>query len=171
LLELILSIVALVVAIVGSLPLLLAIIVYATLKPKLSMVFASKSGIYENIVPFSALKHEGAYLNLQSRMNRSVYVRIEFIINKPWQFQLTKWRRKNLVTQEGFKTVLLDEEYIDARSVIGMPFPYELPQKLEECAFFKVTVYPSIEASKLGLPHFFGRFNLRPITKSFRIVS
>ena len=169
-LELILSILALVVAIAGSLPLLLAIIVYATLKPKFSIVFASESGIYEDIVPFSVLKDERACLNLQSRMNRGVYVRTEFIINEPWRFQLTKWRYKDLVTREGFKTVLLDEEYIDARSVISMPFPYKLPQKPEEC-IFKVTIYPSIEASKLGLPHFFGRFNLRPITKSFRIIS
>ena len=74
-----------------------------------------------------------------------------------------------MVTQEGFKTVLLDEEYIDAWSGVAMPFPYELPQKPEGC-IFKITIYPSIEASKLGLPHFLGRFNLRPMTKTFRII-
>ena len=35
---------------------------------------------------------------------------------------------------------------------------------------FTVILYPSIEAKALGLPNIFGKFNLRAITKSFKIV-
>jgi len=168
-LEPILSIIALVIAIIGSLPLLIAIIIYIALKPKLSVFFASKSGTYESIVPFATLKHENAVINICLLMDKGVYVRVEFLIDKPWKFHLERIRHKHLITREGFKIVLLDEEFIEARGTLAMAFPFELPQEPEECNF-TIVLYPSIESKTLGLLHIFGKFNLKPITRNFRIV-
>ena len=168
-LKLILSTIALVIALIGSLPLLLAMVIYVAFKPRFRIFFASESGVYESTIPFTILEREGACLNIQSLMDKGVHVRIEFLISRPWRFRLKRLRYKHLVTREGFKIVLLDEEYIEARGTFATVFPFELPQKPEESSF-TVILYPSIEAKALGLPNIFGRFNLRSITKSFKIV-
>ena len=182
----IISLVISILALIASLPYLSKFFVYHFYNPKLEIFFPSsnkdkmkwfeivkKTEINWSELNIKEKRGEIIPLNIRLKDKRTLSIKIDFIIDKPWKLKQDMGKyftniglRGGYPSKVGFwyRTISF---LLYPYSVMGINFPFE-PQP-EECSL-EVVIYPTVHLSEFGLPRYFGDVDLKPIKKVFKII-
>jgi len=177
-LSLVIGIVALVIAIIASLPTLSKFFIYHFYHPNLEVFFPPTNTTnvtnYPDLVNRKELKwYELRVLNIRNKDLKALNAKIEFVVDKPWKLKPGKeenYPEGGLAggyPLEGGFWFRSKSYYLAANSLMGITFP--LIAQPEKCSL-KIIIYPKIHLSEFGLPRYFGEVDLKPIKKEYRIT-